>query len=59
MAPDLTDTKFLSDMPDLIKEQAAYNSPRGRILSADEVIDAMLPLLDDTRTESGETVVVK
>ena len=59
MAPDLTDTKFLSDMPDLIKEQAAYNNPRGRILTADEVIDAMLPLLDDSGTCSGETVVVK
>lgn len=59
MAPDLTDTKFLSDMPDLIKEQAAYNNPRGRILTAQEVVAEMRRLLDDASTGSGNTVVVK
>ncbi len=59
MAPDLTDTKFLADMPDLIKEQAAYNNPRGRILSADEVVDEMMKLLDPEINFSGKTVVVK
>lgn len=59
MAPDLTDTKFLSDMPDLIKEQAAYNNPRGRILTAEEVVAEMRKLLDDETTGSGNTVVVK
>lgn len=59
MAPDLTDTKFLSDMPELIKEQAAYNNPRGRILTAGEVVAEMRRLLDDASTGSGNTVVVK
>lgn len=59
MAPDLTDTKFLSDMPDLIKEQAAYNNPRGRILTAGEVVAEMRKLLDDEQNGSGKTVIVK
>jgi len=59
LAPDIADTKYLSDMPDLIKEQAAFNNPKGRILTADEVVDALLKLLENKEGISGKTVVVK
>lgn len=59
LAPDMTDTKYLSEMPDLVKEQAAYRNPRGRILTAGEVVAKMRKLLDDETTGSGNTVVVK
>ena len=59
LAPDMADTKYLSDMPDLVKEQAAYNNPRGRILTADEVVAEMRKLLAEGISESGKTIIVK
>ena len=59
IAPDLSDTKYLDEMPDLMKETAARNSSRGRMLSAREVAEAMLPYLAEETEENGRTVVIK
>lgn len=59
VAPDIADTKFLDEMPDLIKEQAAFNNPKGRILTPDEVVDAFCRLLDESNTDNGKCIVVK
>lgn len=45
VSPDMMETKFLSELPDLIKEQNASNSPLGRNLLVEEVIPAMEFLL--------------
>ena len=59
LAPDLSDTKYLDEMPDLMKETAARNSSRGRMLSAEEVASKMLQLLEEKTEENGRTVVIK
>ena len=59
IAPDLTDTKFLDEMPDIMKETVAASSERGRMLSAEEVADVMLAYLDPAMEENGKCVVVK
>lgn len=59
VAPDLADTKFLEEMPELMKETVAAASERGRMLSADEVADVMLKYLDPQLEENGRTVVIK
>ena len=59
VAPDLSDTKYLDEMPDLMKETAARNSSRGRMLTAREVASAMLAYLSEDTEENGRTVVIK
>ena len=59
IAPDLTDTKFLDEMPQIMKETVAATSERGRMLSAEEVADVMLQYLDVNVEENGRTVVIK
>ncbi len=41
VSPDMMETKFLSDLPDLIKEQNAKNNPLGRNICVKEVIPAI------------------
>ena len=45
VSPYMMETKFLSDLPELIKEQSAKNSPLGRNLHVDEVIPSIEFLL--------------
>ncbi len=52
VSPDMMETKFLSELPDLIKEQSAKNKPLGRNLFVEEVIPTMEYLLS-----SGSDVV--
>lgn len=59
MAPDLTDTKFLDEMPQIMKDTVAQSSERGRMLSAEEVADVMMKYLDVDTEENGRTVVIK
>lgn len=59
MAPDLTDTKFLDEMPQIMKDTVAQSSERGRMLSAEEVADVMMKYLDVNTEENGRTVVIK
>lgn len=50
VSPDMMETKFLSDLPDLIREQSAKNNPLGRNITVDETVPAIAYLLSD---ESG------
>jgi len=50
VSPEMMDTKFLSDLPDLIREQAAAANPLGRNLTACDVVPSFVYLLSD---ESG------
>ena len=45
VSPDMMETKFLSDLPDLIKEQSAKNNPLGRNITVDETVPAIEYLL--------------
>ncbi len=41
ISPEMTETKFLSQLPELILEQSAKSSPRGKNVSVEEIIPAM------------------
>lgn len=45
VSPDMMETKFLSELPDLIKEQSAKNNPLGRNIYIQEVIPTIEYLL--------------
>lgn len=47
VSPDMMETKFLSELPDLVKEQSAKNNPLGRNLYVEEVIPTLMYLLSD------------
>lgn len=47
VSPDMMDTKFLADLPHLVVEQSAEESPLKRNLTVDEVIPAFEYLLSD------------
>ncbi len=59
LAPDFTDTKFLDEMPEVMKEMVVSKSKRGRMLTTNEVIDGMMELLDEGNKESGKVLIVK
>ncbi len=52
VSPDMIDTSFLSNIPELIKEQKAKNSSLGRILCVDEVV----PTLEYLVSKSSDMV---
>lgn len=45
ISPDMMETKFLTELPELIKEQSAKNNPLGRNLCVEEVVPTMEYLL--------------
>lgn len=45
VSPDMMETKFLSELPSLIKEQSAKNNPLGRNIYVNEVVPAIEYLL--------------
>jgi 3-oxoacyl-[acyl-carrier protein] reductase len=47
ISPEMTDTKFLSNLDERIIEMASRNSRLGRILTVDEVVEGILFLLSD------------
>jgi 3-oxoacyl-[acyl-carrier protein] reductase len=47
ISPEMTDTKFLSNLDERIIETASQNSRFGRKLTADEVVEGILFLLSD------------
>lgn len=47
VSPDMIETRFLSDMPDLVVQQNAENSPMGRNLCVEDVIPTFVYLLSD------------
>lgn len=47
VSPDMMETKFLSNLPDLVVEQSAKNNPLGRNIRVEEVVPAIEYLLSD------------
>ena len=47
VSPDMMETKFLADIPELIVGQNAANSPLGRNIRVDEVIPVIMHMLSD------------
>lgn len=45
VSPDMMETKFLSELPEFIKEQSAKNNPLGRNINVDEVVPTIEYLL--------------
>jgi len=57
ISPEMTDTKFLSNLDDRIVEIAAQNSRLGRNLTVNEVVGGILFLLsDDVNCMNGENL---
>ena len=52
VSPDMMETKFLSEIPELIKEQSAKDNPLGRNIYVDEVVPTIEYLLS-----SGSDIV--
>jgi 3-oxoacyl-[acyl-carrier protein] reductase len=47
VSPDMMETKFLSDIPEMIVEQNRENSPLGRNILVEEVTPLMKHMLSD------------
>ena len=47
VSPDMMETKYLSEIPELIVQQNAANSPLGRNIKVEEVIPVMAHMLSD------------
>jgi len=45
VSPDMIETKFLSELPDLVKEQSAKNNPLGRNIYVEEIVPTIEYLL--------------
>lgn len=59
VSPDMIDTRFLDDVPDLIKETAAAQNPDGKLLSTEEVARVYAGLLsDDAAFVTGQNIPV-
>lgn len=59
VSPDMIETKFLSGLPDLIKEQSAKNNPLGRNLYVEEVAPTIEYLLSSaTDVVTGQNIGV-
>lgn len=60
VSPDMTDTKFISELPDLLKEQYASNKAKHRILNIEEVIPTFQYLLSDgADCVSGANILIE
>lgn len=59
VSPDMMETKFLSELPDLIIEQNAANSPLGRNIYVEEVIPVIRHMLSDLGASmTGQNVAI-
>lgn len=59
VSPEMTSTKFLNSMPEMIVAQNALNSPHKRNLYIDEVVPAMIFLLSDGADKiTGQNIVI-
>ena len=47
ISPEMMETKFISEMPELVIQQNAANSPIGRNLTVEDVVPSFLYLLSD------------
>ena len=59
VSPDMMETKFLSEIPELIIEQNAANSPLGRNIKVEEVIPVFKEMLfDEEGVKTGLNIAV-
>ena len=59
VSPDMMETKFLSELPRLLVETNAYNSPLGRNIYVEEVIPVIqLLLADSSASMTGQNIAV-
>lgn len=57
VSPDMMETKFLEQIPDLIVEQNAKNNPMGRNIKIEEVLSAFEYFLsEETRAVTGQNI---
>lgn len=57
VSPDMMETKFLSELPELVKEQSARNNPLGRNITVEEVIPTIEYLLSSASdTVTGQNI---
>ena len=57
VSPEMIETKFLSDLPDLIVEQNAQNRPSGCNLKVEDVVPTIIDLLKDDSV-TGENIPI-
>ena len=59
ISPEMIDTKFLSDLPDLIVEENAAKSPLKRNLQVDDVVPMLAYLLSDAAEAiTGQNIAI-
>lgn len=59
VSPDMMETRFLSELPDLIVEQSAKNNPLGRNIQVNEVVPTIQYLLSPASdTVTGQNIGV-
>mgnify|MGYP002858580403 CR=1 FL=1 len=59
ISPNMMETKFLSELPQIIVEQNAFNSPLGRNVRVDEIIPIIQYLLSDAGgAMTGQNIAV-
>ena len=57
VSPNMMETKFLDDIPDMVKEQSAAKSPLRRILQVEDVVPTFEYLLSDAAdTVTGQNI---
>lgn len=60
VSPDMMETKFLSELPHLIVEQNAANSPIGRNIRIEEIVPVFQYLLSDAGAAmTGENIAIR
>ena len=59
VSPDMIETKFLSNIPELIIEKNKVNSPLGRNIYIEEVIPVIQHMLSDLGASmTGQNIVI-
>lgn len=59
VSPDMMETKFLSELPELIVENNRENSPIGRNIYVDEVVPVIQYMLSDSAASmTGQNIVI-
>lgn len=56
ISPQMTETKFLKDVPELIVEQQRMAGPLQRLLQTEDILPAMHMLLSDAAAITGENI---
>lgn len=59
VSPEMIETKYLNDLPQLVKDMTAEKSPLGRILTVDDVIPTIKYLLqDESMAITGQNLAI-